>query len=144
MAQQTAPQMIVPDDLFRLKFLQSAQLSPDGKTVVYAVLHVEKDKAKAGGDGKDADVEEKEYVTLWLLSLETRQARQLTAGLQVLAKANANPVVSESVQIPRIAASPQASAALTALEVASCTWPGLVDAGEHLLAVAQRAVRVNE
>jgi dipeptidyl aminopeptidase/acylaminoacyl peptidase len=69
------------DDLFRLKFLQGAQLSPDGKTVVYAVSHVEKDKEKAGKDDQKEDVEDKEYVTLWLLSLETGESRQLTAGL---------------------------------------------------------------
>lgn len=57
-------------------------------------------------------------------------------GLQAVEMAAANPVVSEGAQIPRITASTQASAALTALEVALCNWPGLVDAGEHLLAVA--------
>jgi hypothetical protein len=35
---------VEPDDLFRLKFLQEARLSPDGKVVVYAVSHIEKDK----------------------------------------------------------------------------------------------------
>ena len=50
--------------------------------------------------------------------------------------AAANPVVSEGAQIPRIVASTQATAASTALEVALCNCPGLVDAGEHLLAVA--------
>jgi SAM-dependent methyltransferase len=60
------------------------------------------------------------------------------AGLQVIEMAAANPVVSERVQIPRITASAQASAALTALEVAICNKPGLVDTGEHLLAVADK------
>ena len=81
MTQQAGLRTIVPDDLFRLEFLQSAQLSPDGITVVYAVSHVEKDKSRVGGDGKAEDVEGKEYVTLWLLSLETGHARQLTGGL---------------------------------------------------------------
>jgi len=58
--------------------------------------------------------------------------------LQVVELAAANPVVSEGAQIPRITASSQATAALTALEVALCNWPGLVDAGEHLLAVAYK------
>jgi len=57
-------------------------------------------------------------------------------GFKVVEMAAANPVVSEATPIPRITASPEASAALTALELALCTSPGLVDAGEHLLAVA--------
>ena len=74
MSEKQEPRTIDLDDLFRLKFLQGAQLSPDGKTVAYAVSHVEKDKA-------NKEEEEKEYVTIWLLSLETGDARQLTAGL---------------------------------------------------------------
>jgi Tol biopolymer transport system component len=68
---------IQPEDLFRLKFLQGAQLSPDGKTIVYAVSHTESDTPTA----TKGVAEEKECVTLWLLSLETGEARQLTAGL---------------------------------------------------------------
>ena len=66
-----------------------------------------------------------------------RQALE-TAGLQVIEMAAANPFVSEPAQIPRIAASPQAIDALTELELALCTKPGLVDSGEHLLAVARK------
>src|SRR5262245_45824082 len=58
---------IQPNDLFHLQFLQGAQLSPDSKTVVYSVSHVDNEQ-------------EKEYTTLWLLSLETGETRQLTAG----------------------------------------------------------------
>ena len=58
--------------------------------------------------------------------------------LQVIEIAAANPMVSEGAQIPRITSSAQATAALTALEVALCNWPGLVDTGEHLLAVARK------
>jgi hypothetical protein len=54
----------------------------------------------------------------------------------VVEMAAANPVVSEGLPIPRITDSAQASAALTTLEVALCNKPGLVDSGEHLLAVA--------
>jgi hypothetical protein len=61
-------------------------------------------------------------------------------GLRVVELAAANPVVSEGAQIPRIVASTQATAALTALEVVLCNRPGLVDAGEHLLAVAFKPV----
>jgi Tol biopolymer transport system component len=70
------PRTVQPEDLFRLKFLQGAQLSPDSKTILYAISHVERDKTEAK---KDAE-EEKEYVTLWLLSLEAGESRQLTAG----------------------------------------------------------------
>lgn len=58
---------VQPADLFRLKFLQGAKLSPDGKTIAYAVSHTDADK-------------EEEYVTRWLLSLETGVSRQLTSG----------------------------------------------------------------
>ncbi len=57
-------------------------------------------------------------------------------GLQVVEMAAANPVVSGPTQIPRITGSEQASAALAALEIALCSKPGLIDGGEHLLAVA--------
>ena len=66
-----------------------------------------------------------------------RQALELV-GLQVLEMAAANPLVSEAAPIPRIAASEKASAELTALELALCGLPGLVDTGEHLLAVAEK------
>jgi SAM-dependent methyltransferase len=58
--------------------------------------------------------------------------------LKVVDMAAVNPVVSEGAQISRIAASESASAALTELEVALCNQPGLVDGGEHLLAVAEK------
>ena len=58
---------IEPADLFRLKFIQAAQLSPDGKSVVYAVSHIDPEK-------------EKEFVTLWHMPLETGATRQLTNG----------------------------------------------------------------
>ena len=61
---------IDPKDLFQLKFLQDGQLSPDGKTVAYAVSWVEVEEQK-----------EKEHTAIWLSSLETGEARQLTAGL---------------------------------------------------------------
>jgi len=54
--------------LFRLRFLQEAQLSPDGRTIAYTVSHVDAEK-------------EEEYVAIWLLSLETGESRQLTGGL---------------------------------------------------------------
>jgi len=60
------------------------------------------------------------------------------AGLRVVEMAAANPVVSEGAQIPRITGSAPASAALTALELALCNQPGLLDTGENLLAVADK------
>ncbi len=59
-------------------------------------------------------------------------------GLQVIEMAAANPVVSEGAQIPAITSSAQATEALTELELSLCTYPGLVDSGEHLLAVARK------
>ncbi|MEE9616263.1 MAG: S9 family peptidase [Anaerolineae bacterium] len=59
---------VKPEDLFQLKFLQDGQLSPDGKTIAYAVSHIDAEK-------------EEEYAAIWLLSLETGESRQLTAGL---------------------------------------------------------------
>jgi dipeptidyl aminopeptidase/acylaminoacyl peptidase len=54
-------------DLFRLKFITDAQLSPDGKRVAYTISHVDIEK-------------EKEFSAIWLLTLESGAARQLTAG----------------------------------------------------------------
>ena len=59
---------IEKEDLFRLKALQSARLSPDGKKAVYCVTHVDAEKLE-------------EHGSLWLLDLDSDQARQLTAGI---------------------------------------------------------------
>lgn len=58
-----------PADLFRLAILQGARLAPDGRSAVYAVATV------AGDDTQRA--------ALWLLTLETGESRQLTAGQAV-------------------------------------------------------------
>jgi len=60
------------------------------------------------------------------------------AGLRVVEMAAANPLVPEATQIPRIEESAQAAAALTSLEAAICNQPGLIDTGEHLIAVAEK------
>lgn len=60
------------------------------------------------------------------------------AGYRVEILAAANPIVSEPANIPQISASDRASASLTELELALCTCPGLVDSGEHLIAVATK------
>ncbi len=54
-------------DLFRLKFVTSAQLSPDGARVAYTMSHV------------DADGE-KEHSAIWLMTLASGETRQLTGG----------------------------------------------------------------
>ena len=56
-----------PADLFRLKFVTGAQLSPDGKQVAYTVTWVDAEK-------------EKEFAAIWLMTLATGETRQLTNG----------------------------------------------------------------
>jgi dipeptidyl aminopeptidase/acylaminoacyl peptidase len=68
MAESHARRPVEPADLFRLAFLQGAQLSPDGGTVAYAVSRVDAEK-------------QEEYAAIWLLSLDTGDAWQLTSGL---------------------------------------------------------------
>lgn len=58
---------IQPNDLYRLKFLQSAQLSPEGARVAYAVSHVD--------SARDVEV-----TTLFVLDVATQQTRALTDG----------------------------------------------------------------
>jgi dipeptidyl aminopeptidase/acylaminoacyl peptidase len=60
---------VKPEDLFKLKALQDAKLSPDGKSVVYCVGYTEGEKReqKAG---------------LWLLDIESGESRRLTAGVK--------------------------------------------------------------
>ncbi|MCZ0939014.1 MAG: hypothetical protein OXJ55_10280, partial [Caldilineaceae bacterium] len=59
---------IQPADLFRFQFLQDAKLSPDGRHAAYCITHV------------DAESDE-ECAAIWLLALETGEARKLTDGL---------------------------------------------------------------
>lgn len=68
MSHSEGPRPVEKEDLFRLKFLQAGALSPDGTRVVYGVAQVDAEK-------------EEETVRLWLLSLETGEARPLTSGL---------------------------------------------------------------
>ncbi len=60
------------------------------------------------------------------------------AGFELLELATSNPLVPEVVQLPEISANPKAAARLADLEVALCQVPGLVDAGEHLIAAARK------
>ena len=59
---------IQPEDLFRFQFLQDAKLSPDGRHIAYCVSHI--DAAR-----------DEECAAIWLIDLETGEARRLTAGL---------------------------------------------------------------
>jgi hypothetical protein len=59
------------------------------------------------------------------------------AGLETETMASSNPLLPEFLAVPRIDLSPQASAAMIALEVALCEQPGLRDSGGHILAVAR-------
>ncbi|MCB9150960.1 MAG: S9 family peptidase [Caldilineaceae bacterium] len=68
------PRPIQPDDLFTLRFLQSAALSPDGRRAAYVVSTY------------DAEADE-DRAHIWLVELEDGQARQMTHG----AHSNSNP-----------------------------------------------------
>jgi len=61
--------LVEPADLFRLKYVTSAQLSPDGKQVAYAVSWVNGEADK-----------ETEHSAIWLLTLDSGETRQLTSG----------------------------------------------------------------
>ncbi|RME57525.1 MAG: S9 family peptidase, partial [Caldilineae bacterium] len=71
-----------PEDYFRLRFLQEADLSPDGTEVVYAVSWVEEEPAKTQEDKGESKASLKEVKALFLLSLADGAARQLTSGTQ--------------------------------------------------------------
>ncbi|NJN18445.1 MAG: S9 family peptidase [Oscillochloris sp.] len=58
---------VAPEDLFKLAIVQDARLSPDGRSVVYALAAFD-------------DQGEKEHAALWLLTLDSGETRQLTAG----------------------------------------------------------------
>ena len=60
------------------------------------------------------------------------------AGLTVIEMASSNPIVPSFTSVSSIAESASASAELERLELATCKAPGLLDAGEHLIAVAQK------
>jgi dipeptidyl aminopeptidase/acylaminoacyl peptidase len=54
-------------DLFRLKFITEAYLSPDGKTVVYGLQTIDAEK-------------EETHQALWMLSVDTGETHQFTSG----------------------------------------------------------------
>src|SRR5258707_699229 len=56
---------VEPADLFRLKFVESASLSPDGKYAAYTVLQVDAEK-------------EKQTSAIWLVAFDSGNTRQVT------------------------------------------------------------------
>ncbi|MCA9240737.1 MAG: hypothetical protein KDA37_11080, partial [Planctomycetales bacterium] len=58
------PRSMAREDLFKLDWLQTAQLSPDASQIAYTVSHIE---------GKEG--EEKEYSTIYLLDVATGTGR---------------------------------------------------------------------
>ena len=72
MSQSTRP--YEKEDVFRMKWLHSAEMSPDGSQVVYALSEY---------DAED----DKDYTNLWLKSLTDDSQRQLTFGKQTNASA---------------------------------------------------------
>ncbi|MEZ4638130.1 MAG: hypothetical protein R2873_16945 [Caldilineaceae bacterium] len=73
---------IQQDDLFRLRFIQDAVLSPDGRWVLYTLMHTEEEKADkpAAQDKPDKPTQWRDVKTLWLLSLDDGSSRQLTSN----------------------------------------------------------------
>ncbi len=61
------------------------------------------------------------------------------AGLRVIEMASANPLVADGNQMPKVTSIPQACQNLLELELAVCNQPGLLDAGEHMIAVAEKS-----
>ena len=59
-------------------------------------------------------------------------------GFLLLEQATSNPTLAVGSTTPKIDANPQAEARLIEVEVALCQRPGLLDAGEHLIAVGSR------
>ena len=58
---------VLPEDLFKLKFVGNAQLSPDGKRLAYTVSHVDSEKNK-------------EYSAIWMMDVATGETYQFTSG----------------------------------------------------------------
>ena len=75
-----------PADLFKLKHIVSAALSPNGEQIAYTISHVE---------------DEKELVTIWLVNIASGESRQLTSGTAVDANILINERIREEVQAGR-------------------------------------------
>ncbi|MFN8528851.1 MAG: S9 family peptidase [Anaerolineae bacterium] len=59
--------LVEPADLFRLKFITEAELSPDGERIAYTITRVDAEK-------------EQEFAAIWMLNLSTGDNRQFTSG----------------------------------------------------------------
>ena len=62
-----------------------------------------------------------------------------SAGLALIELATSNPLVPMHAAIPGVSGNPAAAKTLENLEIALCRCPGLIEAGEHLIAVARKA-----
>ena len=103
------------------------------------VQHLDLDAVRAGADIICTVPTSNEFHRpLVLFTAAGLRSAMKAAGLVVETIAASDPLVPEYLQIPKITASPDASAALIALEVALCERPGLADAGGHIIAVARR------
>jgi len=63
---------VQPDDLFKIKWVDTASLSPDGKHAAYTVAHIDK-----------KDEEETIFSAIWLANTESGETRQLTNGTAI-------------------------------------------------------------
>ena len=75
---------------------------------------------------------------LVMFSSEGLRACLTQARFEINMMASSNPILQAGNKIPRITDSEQASSTLTDLEVVLYTCPGLVDTGEHQIAVARK------
>ncbi len=66
MSETIEKKTVQKDDLFKLKFIQGAVLSPDGKKAVYSVERVDAKELKA-------------YTSLWMLDIESGESRAFTS-----------------------------------------------------------------
>ena len=79
------------------------------------------------------------HAPMALFTVKGLRTAMSDAGLRVTRMATANPIVPATLKAPRLSGSEDASAVLTELEVALCEEPGLLETGEHLIAVAEHA-----
>jgi len=101
--------------------------------------HIDWQAMLAGADILLSHPESNEFHQRMALFTSAGLRRSLEAAdFQVVEMATSNPVISEGTQVPKISASEEASAVLTEMELALCTQPGLLDTGEHLIAVARK------
>ena len=66
MSEKVEKKPFQPEDLFKMKFIQGAALSPDGKRAVYGLERVDAEELKP-------------YKSLWMLDIESGETRQFTS-----------------------------------------------------------------